>query len=98
MQPPDKIKRLVEIFDRNLPAYKSSGYKEANVRSEFIDPFFEELGWDVRNRQGWAEAYKDVISEDAIKIGGATKAPDYCFRIGGTRKFFVEAKAPSVNV
>ena len=44
MEPPEKIKRLVEVFDRNLAAYKSSGYKEANVRSEFIDPFFEALG------------------------------------------------------
>ncbi|HHT9116338.1 MAG TPA: Eco57I restriction-modification methylase domain-containing protein, partial [Candidatus Wunengus californicus] len=25
-------------------------------------------------------------------------APDYCFRIGGTRKFFVETKKPSVNL
>jgi hypothetical protein len=39
-----------------------------------------------------------VIHEDAIKIGGCTKAPDYCFRIGGARQFFVEAKKPSVNV
>ena len=53
MPTPDKIKRLVEIFDRNLEAYKSSGYKEANVRSEFIDPFFEALGWDVYNKQGY---------------------------------------------
>ena len=52
----------------------------------------------MNNRQGYAEAYKDVIHEDAIKIGGATKAPDYCFRIGGTRKFFVEAKKPSVKL
>ena len=66
MKTPDKIKRLVEVFDRNLDAYKSSGYKEANVRSEFIEPFFEELGWDVRNRQGWAEAYKDVITKDPV--------------------------------
>ena len=98
MAAPDKIERLVEIFDRNLAAYKSSGYKEANVRSEFIDPFFEALGWDVRNKQGYAEAYKDVITEDAIKVGGVTKAPDYCFRIGGARKFFVEAKKPSVDI
>lgn len=98
MKTPDKIKRLVEVFDRNLEAYKSSGYKEANVRAEFIDPFFEALGWDVCNRQGYAEAYKDVITEDAIKVGGTTKAPDYCFRIGGARKFFVEAKKPSVDI
>jgi len=38
------------------------------------------------------------IHEDALKIGSAVKAPDYCFRIGGTRKFFVEAKKPSVNL
>ena len=50
------------------------------------------------NKQGYAEAYKDVIHEDAIKVSGGTAAPDYCFRIGGTRKFFVEAKKPSVNI
>jgi hypothetical protein len=59
---------------------------------EFLDPFFAALDWDVDNRAGWAEAYKEVIHEDAIKIGGFTKAPDYCFRVGGNRKFFVEAK------
>jgi hypothetical protein len=42
--------------------------------------------------------YRDVIFEDSLKVGGATKAPDYCFRIGGMRKFFVEAKKPSVNI
>jgi len=45
-----------------------------------------------------ARAYKDVVHEDAIKVGGATKAPDYCFRIGGTRKFFVKATKPSVSI
>ncbi|MCX5826177.1 MAG: Eco57I restriction-modification methylase domain-containing protein [Deltaproteobacteria bacterium] len=39
-----------------------------------------------------------MIHEDAIRIGGAVKAPDYCFRIGGTRKFFVEAKKPAVRI
>jgi hypothetical protein len=59
---------------------------------------FAALGWDVINERGYAEAYKDVIHEDSIKIGSATKAPDYCFRIGGTRKFFLEAKKPSVDI
>ena len=39
-----------------------------------------------------AEQYKEVVNEDAIKISGNIKAPDYSFRIGGTRIFFVEAK------
>lgn len=98
MAAPDKVKELVETFHNNIEVYKKGGYNETQVRLEFINPLFEQLGWDVRNKQGYAEAYKDVIHEDAIKVGGATKAPDYCFRIGGTRKFFVEAKAPSVNI
>ncbi|MBU0529495.1 N-6 DNA methylase, partial [bacterium] len=73
-------------------------YNEEMLRIEFVNPFFEALGWDIANKTGNAEAYKDVIHEDAIKIGSATKAPDYAFRIGGVKKFFVEAKKPAVNI
>ncbi len=38
------VLELVERFERNLNAYKSTDYKEARVRAEFIDPFFEALG------------------------------------------------------
>ena len=93
-----EIERLVERFARNLDVYKRAEYKETQVRVEFIDPFFEALGWDVRNVQGYAEQYKDVVHEDAIKVSGMTRAPDYCFRVGGARKFFLEAKRPSVSV
>jgi len=98
MPVPQIIIDLIERFERNLDAYKSGSYNETQVRREFIDPFFEALGWDVNNHEGNAEAYKDVIHEDAIKVGGITKAPDYSFRIGGQRKFFVEAKKPSICI
>ncbi len=90
------VERLVEHFARNLELYKRPEYKETQVRVEFIDPLFEALGWDVRNVRGYAEQYKDVVHEDAVKVGGATRAPDYSFRVGGVRKFFLEAKKPSV--
>ncbi|HUT58138.1 MAG TPA: N-6 DNA methylase, partial [Phycisphaerae bacterium] len=95
---PQVVLDLVERFERNLEAYRSAQYNEAQVRREFIDPLFKALGWDVDNVLGYSEAYKDVIHEDAIRIGGFTKAPDYCFRVGGARKFCVEAKKPSVRV
>ncbi len=98
MTAPKEIVELVDRFDRNRDSYRSGSYNETQLRREFLDPFFEVLGWDVGNKQGYAEAYKNVIHEDAIKVGGATKAPDYCFRIGGTRKFFLEAKKPSVDI
>ena len=95
---PPRIIELVETFDRNIETYHSQQYNETQLRREFIDPFFEELGWDVSNKQGYAQAYKEVIHEDAVKVGTATKAPDYSFRIGGVRKFFLEAKKPSINI
>jgi len=98
MAAPPLISDLVERFDQQSEAYNSGQYNEAQLRQEFVDPMFKALGWDMENVSGYAEAYKDVIHEDAIKIGGATKAPDYCFRIGGTRKFFLEAKKPSVDI
>jgi predicted type IV restriction endonuclease len=93
-----QVSSLVERFDRNIEAYRSPAYNETQLRREFIDPFFEALGWDMTNKAGYAEQYKDVIHEDAIKVAGATKAPDYCFRIGGLRKFFLETKKPSIDI
>src|SRR6266481_8529064 len=95
---PQRVLELVERFDRNREAYRSPNYNETQLRREFLDPLFKSLGWDIDNEQGYAEAYKDVVHEDAIKVGEATKAPDYCFRIGGTRKFFLEAKKPAVDI
>ncbi len=99
MPAPATVKELIDRFGSHVESYRSGQYNEAQVRGEFLDPFFEALGWDVYNRKGYAEAYKEVIHEDAIKIGGRTKAPDYCFRVGGgQRSFFVEAKRPSVDI
>jgi hypothetical protein len=95
---PPLLLDLVERFRQHEDNYTSSRYNEAQVRHEFIDPLFEQLGWDMGNVQGFAEAYKDVVHEDAIKVGGVHKAPDYSFRVGGVRKFFLEAKKPAVPV
>ena len=94
----NQLKHLVKRFSDNLEQYKQPGYKEHHVRSEFIDGFFKSFGWDVDNSEGNSEKYKEVIGEDRVRIGGQTKAPDYAFRLGGRRVFFVEAKKPSVNI
>jgi Type I restriction enzyme R protein N terminus (HSDR_N) len=98
MPAPKKILDLVHLFQRNADEYKAQAFNEANLRIQFIDPMFKELGWDMANEQGHAEAYKEVIHEAALKIGEENKAPDYLFRIGGTPKFYLEAKKPAVNI
>ncbi len=98
MSVPDIILDLVQRFASHREDYLSPAYNEAQVRREFIDPLFKALGWDIYNEQGFAEPWKQVIHEDAIRSGGSTKAPDYCFRLGGRRLFFLEAKKPSTNI
>ena len=98
MSAPAKVLELVKRFDDNADDYRADKYNEANLRQQFVNPFFKCLGWDMENEEGAAEAYKDVIHEAAIKIGGATKAPDYCFRLSGVPKFFLEAKKPAVRL
>ena len=95
---PSVVLHLVQQFSRHRDAYQAGKYNETQLRRDYLDPLFKALGWDIDNEEGFAEAYRQVVHEDAIKIGGTTKAPDYAFRIGGQRKFFVEAKKPSVNL
>ena len=98
MAVPQKILDLIDLFERNADAYRAATFNEANTRLQFINPFFAALDWDMDNKKGHAEMYKEVVHEDSIQVAGSKKAPDYCFRIGGTRKFFVEAKKPAARI
>jgi len=98
MQAPRAVSDLVERFDTHRDAYKAPEYNETQVRHEFIDPMFQALGWDINNTKGYAEQWKEVVHEDSIKMGDTTRAPDYSFRLGGRRLFFLEAKKPAVNL
>ncbi len=95
---PREILDLVDKFTEHADTYRRGNYNEDQLRRDFLDPFFTALGWDVTNEQGYAEAYRDVISEDSLRVEKSVRAPDYGFRIGGVRKFFVEAKKPSVDI
>jgi predicted type IV restriction endonuclease len=99
MSVPARVVELVDRFHADRNQYRATSYKEEWIRQDFIDPLFETLGWDVANKSGVPVGpQREVIPEDAIKVRGATKAPDYGFYLGGARKFFVEAKKPSVNL
>jgi hypothetical protein len=95
---PTEVLDLVGRFEAQQDAYRSAGYNEAQVRREFIDPLFSALGWDVANEAGRPESYKDVVLEEALRTEDARRAPDYSFRIGNKRKFFLEAKKPAVDI
>jgi len=95
---PQAIHDLVERYEFNSPVYHKGQKNETELRREFLDPFFRALGWDVDNNKGYSEAYKEVAHEDPIRIRGQTKFIDYSFRVGGARKFILEAKKPAVKI
>jgi type I restriction-modification system DNA methylase subunit len=92
------IQTLVECFAEQSERYQQTDYNEAQTRTDFITPFFQALAWDVQNQQDVAEPYRPVVLEQPLRHGHVTKIPDYSFRMGGVRKFFVEAKKPAVNL
>ncbi len=96
--PPPIIKELTKKYEENKKYYTSPEYNEENTKIEFINPLFEALGWDIQNKQQHSPLYKEVTFEDKLQTTQGTKAPDYSFRIGGTVKYYLEAKKPNVKI
>lgn len=96
----DKIDQLVEKYEKNRDYYLTSHFNETMLRSEFLDPLFELLGWDIKNASGKNTSEREVLLEESLKENATshTKKPDYTFRLYGERKFFVEAKKPCVHI
>ena len=83
--------RLVDIFTRNLSAYKGPGYDEESLRHEFLNPFFAALGWDMENKAGLIPSHREVIVERRTGTGRA----DFLFQPGRKPRFVCEAKRPA---
>jgi type I restriction-modification system DNA methylase subunit len=94
----EEIAKLCKYFADNRQQFLAAGVKEAHIRMSLIDPFFEALGWDLRNTAMIAPQYREVITEDSLEIEGQQKAPDYTFRVGTLAKFYTEAKKCGVNI
>ncbi len=94
------LKQLIEKYHSDRDYYLTNKYNETLLRSDFLDPFFELLGWDIKNHTGKPTNEREVILEEALKVNASenSKKPDYTFRLFSERKFFLEAKKPSVKI
>lgn len=94
------IKKLIEKYSADRDFYLTNKYNETLLRSDFLDPFFELLGWDIKNNAGKSTNEREVILEEALKANASehSKKPDYSFRLFSERKFFLEAKKPCVAI
>jgi hypothetical protein len=41
-----ELRRLVELFERNLATFKGPQYDEASLRQEFLNPLLRAPGWN----------------------------------------------------
>lgn len=95
---PERLRELIGTFRASADSYKSAQYKEMALRSDFLNPLLEELGWDPLNKRGSLYSEREVIQEAIVTVEGRQKAPDYGIYQGGRPRFFLEAKRPSVNI
>ncbi|MCU4604840.1 Eco57I restriction-modification methylase domain-containing protein [Acinetobacter ursingii] len=95
-----ELAKLIRNYETNRKECLNSRYNETLLRSDYLDPFFELLGWDIKNKAGKPTNEREVVLEEALKASASehSKKPDYTFRLFSERKFFLEAKKPSVHI
>ena len=76
-----KIQELIEKYEKVKLSRSTSKYTEEETKKGFIEPLFEALGWDLRNKD-------EVSAEESLSSG----RPDYGFYLDGRLKFYLEAK------
>lgn len=94
------INELVNKYKSNKKDYLVPSYNETQLRNDFLNPLFELLGWDIENKAERPTNEREVLLEESLISGITenTKKPDYTFRLFSERKFFLEAKRPSIQV
>lgn len=94
------VLELIKDFQENENYYLAPAYLESEVRTAFIDKFWNALGWDVYHNYQKNPFQQEVRIEKAQKQDGGLgqKRADYAFYLKPDYKqpkFFVEAKKPS---
>ena len=95
-----ELRDLIQRFEAEKSRFTTASYNETQLRTDFLDPLFTILGWDITNAQGRPTNEREVLVEEALRADANenTKKPDYTFRLFADRKFFVEAKKPFVKI
>lgn len=92
----NQLRTLVSIYNSNFDQYQQATYNETQVRVDFVNPFFQLLGWDVLNEAGLPQHLREVTHEATVLVeeNGAhrSKKPDYSFKVGTEILFFLETK------
>jgi len=101
MTAPKEIIRLVERFPRECGRYPDLLENEAQLRLQFINDFFEALGWDVKHENpGPRQVLVENLGDDSVTPHKRHTKPDYAFLTSGSvrAKLYAEAKKASIDI
>ena len=56
----EQLGQLIAFYREHIGQYRAQSYNETEVRSDFVNPFFELLGWDVANRKRLPQHLREV--------------------------------------
>lgn len=98
----ERMAKLVKAYQDHILQYSKPEYNETEVRNDFVNPFYEILGWDVFNKQNLPQHLREVKHEASVIVDedgeNKKKKPDYAFNLGTETLFFLETKKPAVNI
>ena len=57
----DRLLKLVEAYQEHFKQYNRPDYNETEVRNDFVNPFFEILGWDVQNKKNLPQHLREAV-------------------------------------
>lgn len=64
------LQELIDRYEKNRHFYLSSAYTEAQLRSDFLDPLIEALGWDIHNSLGKSTREREMLVEESLSDEG----------------------------
>jgi len=63
---PDKILKLIEDFKKSSDGLYSPNYNETELRTDYVNPLFAKLGWNINIEQGYSQTHREVINEAMV--------------------------------
>lgn len=98
----ERLAKLINAYQEHFSQYRKAEYNETEIRNDYVNPFFEILGWDVNNKKNLSQHLREVKHEASVYVEEKgemkKKKPDYAFNLGTQVEFFLETKKPSVDI
>lgn len=64
----NRLIELVKAYAEHFVQYSQTDYNETEVRNDFVNPFFEILGWDMLNKKKLPQHLREVKHEAAVYV------------------------------